>query len=262
MKKLSKSILCWKIVFAYTFVFACLLSVAGCAPDLSSEEQIQRFDKAGPIIPQVDIDSFLKAKTHTGHYRVVASDILELQMPAVLRVISPDLSKWFSPVSGRDNIEPYLFRVSETGTITLPIVGEVPVVGKKLTEIEILVVNAYYPKYVANRPSVVCKVTEYQTENVTIVGAVTSPGLYQLQSNEMSLVAALMKAGGIVEDGAALITIQHAGVSDEVELPETTGSTDLNVASQNSRGSDITRALEQLTKSIERNSKKRFSGSY
>ena len=226
MKKLCKSVRYWKIVFAYSFVF-CLLCVMGCHPALSSDEQIQRFERAGPIIPEVDVDSLLRAKIHTGYYQVVPGDILELQMPAVLRVISPDLSTWFKPVSGHDDVEPYLFRVSDAGTITLPIVGKMPVAGKKLTDIEISVVNAYYPKYVANLPSVVCKVKEYQFKNVTVVGAVVKPGLYRLRSDEMSLVTAMMRAGGIVEDGASLIIIQHADRSGEDELPETTGSTEL-----------------------------------
>ena len=226
MKKLCKSVQYWKIVFECTIAI-CLVCLTGCHPALSSDEQIRRFEKAGPITPKVDIDSVLRAKIHTGYYQVVPGDILELQMPAALRIISSDLSNWFKPVSGHDDVEPYLFRVSDAGTITLPIVGEMTVAGKKLTEIEIAVVNAYYPRYVANLPSVVCKVKEYQYRNVTVVGAVVQPGLYRLHSDEMSLVAALMKAGGIVAEGASSIIIQHAARSGEDEPPKTTGSTAL-----------------------------------
>ena len=226
MKKLYKSLECRRIIFAYTFVFASyLLCITGCGGlTFSSPEEVREFERAGPITPEVDIDSLLRAKIHTGYYRVVPGDVLELQMPAVLRVISSDLSGWFKPVSGHYDVEPYLFRVSDAGAITLPIVGEIPVAGKKLTGIETLVVNAYYPKYVANRPSVVCKIKEYQTENITVVGGVARPGLYRLRSDEMSLVAALMKSGGIIEDGASLITIRHAGRAGEDELPKSAGS--------------------------------------
>jgi len=226
VKKFWQSIQYWKIVFECTIAIY-LLCLTGCHPALSSDEQIRRFEKAGPITPKVDIDSVLRAKIHTGYYQVVPGDILELQMPAALRIISSDLSNWFKPVSGHDDVEPYLFRVSDAGTITLPIVGEMTVAGKKLTEIEIAVVNAYYPRYVANFPSVVCKVKEYQYRNVTVVGAVVQPGLYRLHSDEMSLVAALMKAGGIVAEGASSIIIQHAARSGEDEPPKTTGSTAL-----------------------------------
>jgi protein involved in polysaccharide export with SLBB domain len=223
VKKLCKSLECRRIIFAYTFVFASyLLCITGCGGlTLSSPKEVREFERAGPITPEVDIDSLLRAKVHTGPYRVVTSDVLELQMPTILRVISSDLS------DSLQKVEPYLCRVSNAGTITLPIIGELPVVGKKLAEIEELVVDSYFPKYIVNRPSVVCKVTEYQTENVTVVGAVAEPGVYQLRGNEMSLVALLMKAGGIVEDGAGLITIQSPGRAGEDELPKTTGSPDL-----------------------------------
>jgi len=136
-------------------------------------------------------------------------------MPAVLQVTSPDLSNLFQKV------EPHLCRVSDAGTIILPIIGEMTVAGKTLTEIESLVVDAYFPKYVLNLPAVVCKVAEYRTENVTIIGAVEEPGVYPLRSDEMSLVGLLMKAEGIVEDGAGLITICHPGHSGQHELSET-----------------------------------------
>ena len=223
-----KSILCCKYVFAYTFAFIYLLFAAGCSPELSTNEELQRFQAAGPITPQVDVNRLLNAKMHTGYYRVIPGDILELQLPAVLRVISPDLSSWFKPVSGHDDVEPYLFRVSDAGIISLPIIGKISVAGLTLTEIEILVVNAFYPKYVENLPSVICKVKEYQTQNITVLGGVVSPGLYKLSSDEMSLVAVLMKAGGIIDQGAALITIRHAdhsadkrseGASEKEKMP-------------------------------------------
>ena len=229
--KSYKSILCCKYVFACTFVSVCLLCLAGCFPQISTNEELQRFQAAGPITPQVDVNRLLNAKMHTGYYRVIPGDILELQMPAVLRVISPDLSSWFKPVSGHDDVEPYLFRVSDAGIISLPIIGKIPVAGMTLTEIEILVVNAYYPKYVENLPSVICKVKEYQTQNITVLGGVVRPGLYKLSSDEMSLVAVLMKAEGIIDQGAALITIRHAdhsadkrseGTSEKEKMPVNT----------------------------------------
>lgn len=233
-----KNIFCCKYVCAYTFAFIYLLFAAGCYPELSTKEELQRFNAAGPITPQVDVNRLLNAKIHTGYYRVIPGDILELQMPAVLRVISPDLSAWFKPVSGHDDVEPYLFRVSDAGIISLPIIGKIPVAGLTLTEIEVLVVNAFYPKYVENLPSVICKVKEYQTQNITVLGGVVRPGLYRLNSDEMSLVAVLMKAGGIINKGAALITIRHAGHPADKRSEGTSDIDRINV----SDGSEIVSA--------------------
>ena len=188
-----------------------LLSAVGCGPQLSSRFQIERFKKAGPLTPEVDVDTLLKAKMHTGYYRVVESDILELELPAALRVVSDDMTKWFAPNNGSKDVESFSYRVSDEGTISLPIVGQLQVAGLTFTEIEKVIVEAYYPKYVEKLPSVVCSVKKYHTSNVTVVGGVTTPGLYRLKSDEMSLVALLMKAGGIIEQGASLITVKRQG---------------------------------------------------
>ena len=200
----------------------CFLGLAGCADVLSSAEQIRKFEQAGPITPNVDVDTLLRAKTHTGHYRVVPGDLLLLEIPALLRVISADIAKWFDPAAGQNALEPYPYRVADDGTITLDMVGRVKVAGKTLTQIESLIVQTFYPKYVKQLPSVVCSVKDYQTQNVTIVGGVANPGIFELRSNETSLVAALMKSGGITQEGASVITIRHSEALDVNLLPQDT----------------------------------------
>jgi protein involved in polysaccharide export with SLBB domain len=199
----------YKLVFV-CFLFACLLSAVGCQLKQSTTDEMRRFEAAGPIKPKLDVNLLLNSKKRVGYYRVVPGDILVLDMPAALRVVSSDLTKWYAPASGHDDVEPYQFRVSDAGNISLPIIEKLPVSGLTLKEIELLIVKAYYPKYVINLPSVICKIKEYQTFNITVGGGVVRPGHFKLNSEEMSLVSALMKAGGIIDQGAALIRIQHA----------------------------------------------------
>lgn len=221
MKKLSLDAESPRVILACVLVF-CFLGLAGCADVLSSAEQIRKFEQAGPITPNVDVDTLLRAKTHTGHYRVVPGDLLLLEIPALLRVISADIAKWFDPAAGQNALEPYPYRVADDGTITLDMVGRVKVAGKTLTQIESLIVQTFYPKYVKQLPSVVCSVKDYQTQNVTIVGGVANPGIFELRSNETSLVAALMKSGGITQEGASVITIRHSEALDVNLLPQDT----------------------------------------
>jgi protein involved in polysaccharide export with SLBB domain len=181
------------------------LFILGCQESkLSSSGQVKAFELAGPITPQIDIDKLLSVKNNNGIYTVGTVDVLEIQMPTILTAVSPKLYK-----NQQQQVEPYLCRVSDSGTITLPILGQMNVEGKTLAQIEDQIVNAYHPRYIIARPSVVCSVKEYHLRNITIVGAVMKPGVYPLQSNEMSLVNALMKAGGIVEGGASVITIKN-----------------------------------------------------
>ena len=191
------------MVFALTI--SCAFFVVGCKEAvLSSPEQVEAFKNAGPIMPEVDVDRLLGARNASGIYEVSTGDVLEFQMPTVLTAVSPDSYK-----NKLTKVEPHLSRISDSGFITLPIIGQIDVDGRTLASIEDEVVGLYYPKYLVVRPSVVCTVKEYRMENVTVVGAVAAPGVYQMKNNEMSLVNLIMKAGGIVEDGASLITIKN-----------------------------------------------------
>ncbi len=164
-------------------------------------EEIKEFNSAGPLMPDSEADSSIKAEPYIGAYRVMRGDVLELQMPAVLRVVSSEFSAWLKPVYGRKDYEPYLVRVCEAGTITLPIVGALPAAGKTIAEIEALVIDAYYPKYVCNPPMVVCEVVKYQRENervFTVMGLVNSPDAFPYPPDvQYNLMEALAFAGGL-----------------------------------------------------------------
>lgn len=195
-KKVPKNIRYSKIVFAYVFVLILhILCLNGCGSTLSSPEQLREFEMAGPIASGVSVDRQNGVQTRTGPYRVIPGDLLELRMPAILRVVSSNLPDVLQ------KIEPYLCRVSDAGTIILPIVGEMPVAGKKLAEIESSLVVAYFPKYVVNTPAVVCKVAEYRSENArvfTVMGLVNRPNTFSYLSNvQYNLIEALAFAGGL-----------------------------------------------------------------
>ncbi len=199
-----------------------LLSIylVGCSDRVSlpSVSQLFEFENAGPAHLTVDMGRLARAKIGLGAYRVVPDDVLELTMPTVLGVVTAESS---NIIREREQITLYVCRVSERGTITLPIVGEIEAAQKSLAEIESAIVHAYYPKYAVTRPSVFARVLEYKTAKVSIAGAVKEPGLYELRSDKMSLVALLMKAGGIIDEGAALIRITHPDETqpDNIETP-------------------------------------------
>jgi polysaccharide export outer membrane protein len=136
-----------------------------------------------------------------GPYRVMPGDVLEFEMPAVLPVISSDLPEWLRPTYGRTEAESYLARVSQAGTITLPIIGEIHVAGKTLAQIEVSVVDAYFPKYVVSRPMVVCEVKQYQSESqrvFAVIGLVNKSGVFPYPADvRYNLMEALAFAGGL-----------------------------------------------------------------
>lgn len=195
------------IVFSFFTIILLSICLVGCSDQvsLSSVSELVEFENAGPVAPAVDTDRLARAKISTGSYCVVPDDVLELTMPAILGIVTAP------NVSEREQITPYVCRVSESGTITLPVVGKIEVAGKPLAEIESAIINAYYPQYAVTLPSVFARVLEYKTAKVSISGAVEEPGLYELRNDKMSLVALLMEAGGIIDEGAAFIRITHSG---------------------------------------------------
>lgn len=195
----------YRVQTVFYLILALLLFfyLNGCSDQvvLPSAEQLFEFENAAPLLPAVDLDRLVKAKIVGGDYHVIPGEVLELTMPAILRIITTDESV------GPEKDSIYICRIRDNGTITLPIVGQINVAGKTLAQIESAIINAYYPKYALTIPSVFAKVLEYKTAKVSISGAVKNPGIYSLRSDQMSLVALIMEAEGIIDEGAAVIRI-------------------------------------------------------
>ncbi len=188
-------------IFLSTVLLICISLLTGCDPKLSSPEALQQFNKANPLNSDITFGYPSEELVSPGPYRVVPGDVLEFQMPAVLRVISSDLPEWLRPTYGRTEAEPYLVRINNDGNITLPIIGEIHVAGKTLSEIEATVVDLYYPKYVVSLPMVVCEVKKYQREServFAVIGLVNKSGVFPYPGDvQYNLMEALAFAGGL-----------------------------------------------------------------
>ena len=73
-----------------------------------------------------------------------------------------------------------------------------------------LVSSTYSPKYVARPPAVVAQVAEFRMNHVSVMGAVDKPGVYELRSDEMSLVALLNKAGNVIKEGGLSVCVRRS----------------------------------------------------
>jgi protein involved in polysaccharide export with SLBB domain len=124
-------------------------------------------------------------------------------MPALLRAVTAAEVELAQTRAGE---EPFICRVGDGGAIVLPAIGELEVGGRSLAEVEVLVTDAYQ-QYVVLRPSIFARILEYKTSRVYVVGAVQEPGVYALNSDQMTLVSLLTSAGGISEAGAAVVRI-------------------------------------------------------
>ena len=112
-------------------------------------------------------------------YTVGSTDILEI---SVFKV--PELSK--------------SVQVADTGTINLPLLGEVPAAGKTAQEIEQDLTRKLGAKYLKN-PQVTVFVRDHNSQSVTIEGAVMKPGVVPIRG-KLSLVQLVATSGGLNND--------------------------------------------------------------
>lgn len=117
------------------------------------------------------------AISEPGHvaYRVGPLDVLEIK---VFRV--PELSA--------------TIQVSDTGTINLPLIGEVPASGRTAREIEQDVTARLGANFLQN-PQVTVFIKEYNARRVTVDGSVQKPGVYPLRGRTSLLQVITMAEG-------------------------------------------------------------------
>ncbi len=111
-------------------------------------------------------------------YKIGPLDVLEV---TVFKV--PDLSK--------------TFQVSETGTISFPLIGEIQAGGRTAREVEHALSKRLGEKYLQN-PQVAVLVKEHNSQRVTVDGAVRKPGVVPIKGG-LTLLQAIAEAQGTNE---------------------------------------------------------------
>ena len=103
------------------------LCLVGCSDEVTmpSAGQLMEFENAGPLRPAVDMNRLVRARIGGGPYRVVNGDVLELTMPALLLAVTHEQA------AGTDKAAPYMCRIGDGGTVTLPLVGDPLYIQKK-----------------------------------------------------------------------------------------------------------------------------------
>jgi polysaccharide export outer membrane protein len=86
-------------------------------------------------------------------------------------------------------------QVSETGTVNLPLVGEVQAAGKTAQEMEHELAHKLGAKYLQS-PQVTVLVKEYNSQRVTVEGAVRRPGVYPIRG-KTTLLQVIATAEGL-----------------------------------------------------------------
>ena len=98
-------------------------------------------------------------------------------------------------VFGEDDFTREKIRLTDAGTVSFPILGEVPVLGRTVSEIETLITGRLKGRYLVN-PRVSVWIDEYRSFFVN--GMVEKPGAYPFQPG-LTVRKAVSIAGGFKE---------------------------------------------------------------
>jgi polysaccharide export outer membrane protein len=88
-------------------------------------------------------------------------------------------------------------RVSESGRITFPLLGEISVAGMSTHEVENTLTRGLANGGFVHQPQVTVLVTDFQSQKVSVMGQVARPGQYALTVSE-HVLDALAQAGGVI----------------------------------------------------------------
>ena len=126
-------------------------------------------------------------------------------------------------------------RISENGMITLPLLGEINIQGLTKSGVEKKLAKLLEEKYLRD-PQVTIFIKEYQSKRVSVLGAVSEPGYYELLGRQ-TLLQIISQAGGMTQDaGEEIIVIRkqengpNTAVKISIEDLAVKGDVDLNIS--------------------------------
>src|SRR5580658_6405073 len=96
------------------------------------------------------------------------------------------------------------FRVDADGELKLPMIGRIHAGGLTPEQLEAEIAKRL--KVYLEEPEVTVSITEFRSQPVSIVGAVSAPGVHQLEGQK-SLVEMLAVAGGLRPDAGPMVMI-------------------------------------------------------
>ena len=168
----------WALSLAATFLWGCgsaetkVLSEPMLTSPVSYTDEVSR---------RLAVATFQRLPEMYEDYRVGAEDVLEVS-----------IFEW----ELREETKSVEIRVSETGLISLPVIGDMNVMNLTVEEIKAKVEKRLKDWQIIPNPRVSVVVQQFRSKRVAVVGAVRDPGTYTIRRNVTTLLDILSLAGG------------------------------------------------------------------
>jgi polysaccharide biosynthesis/export protein len=127
-------------------------------------------------------------------------------------------------------------RLSELGTVSLPMVGTVKLGGMTIAAAENHLANKLREGNFIQKAQVTMAITTYRSQQVSVLGNVGRPGRYPLEVKGTRLTELIAQAGGISATGADVLVFSRRDAQGNV----TTREIDIpSIFLNNDKGSDV-----------------------
>ncbi len=170
--------------------------VGGCSSSQNMATQMNRLavrrshtDQASRILAEHTLSQLAQQDED---YRLGPEDVIEV-----------NIFEW--ELSGTTKTVPV--RISQTGMISLPMVGELQASGKTVWELKKEIEDRLREGGYIRRPQVSIIVSEFHSKKIAVIGAVKKPGIYTIERNVTTLLDILSLAGGLSDHAGQLLYV-------------------------------------------------------
>jgi len=107
-------------------------------------------------------------------------------------------------------------RVSERGTIDMPLVGVVKIAGQSTAEAGKTIAEALKHGEYLKAPQVTVTLTTVRSRQVSVLGMIARPGRFPLEEAHMTIPDLIAAAGGVTAGGGDMVTVIREGEARKV----------------------------------------------
>jgi polysaccharide export outer membrane protein len=198
----SPSFIGWRLLG----LFFCTLLGAGCAGPPRGQVMLPESPATSSTVSEINTalaSAVLQTPTSSADYRLGPEDLLEITIYNIPEGGNTMPQGTTGPIARRMEV-----RLSQEGTIALPMLGDIPAAGLTAATLERLLRQRY--EEFLHAPQLGVQIKEYRSQQVSVIGAVSKPGMYQLPGPR-TLVDVLSMAGGINERAGEQVHIYRQG---------------------------------------------------
>lgn len=175
-------------IFTFVFLTFSLLSILSSCSYKQDQLLFQQRDRVDSVYEQKNMPSI--------HYRIQPQDILQLRNLQNISYITGDAASANTTGGAGVSTSPgQNFQVEDDGSVSLPVIGRVSVLGltrqEAATKIEEL-----YKKSLLKDPIIELKIVNLK---VTILGEIKAQGNYPLIKDKTTLIEVIGEAGGLTD---------------------------------------------------------------